>query len=577
MSRVRPELATRAGQTPLPPSPVASAVVQIWTRDYLANPWVSRSLIGLFAAYIAYLLLLGPVPSTTAANDVFLMLDGGWRILNGLAPNRDFDLSLGPVTYMVVGGGLWAARHSAYGLTIGLTAFAAIIAAFAFLASRSRMTAAGSILFSTFILLLCTGPMPTGGNPSTDLTYAMIYNRWGYGLLGLLFVTQILRPNRNDAGNGAAAHRQAAEDWFGDLVAGASLAVLLFLKISYFGIGGGLLLLTTLADRRTLRHLLLLALGFVPVTVAVLALLRFHILLFIRNLLDTIHSRTETVAHYGISELFGLNTTTLAALALCLLFLGWRDTAGRSRVLLLVLLAYTIVAEALFAHTNSSNGSLYPLYTVFIFILLADLGKTLTLTRDVPLAFGAATIAFALGLLTPTFFVHFRSLALLTSYKTSARIQAGASRVEGRHLQSLAFYDGSQIEELSRLENGHLYTGYLNDGIEALKKYTNNDESVTTLGFHNPFSYALLRRPPTGGSIWFLLGYSVSREHLPSNARMFGDASVVMTPKYPSTHEASDKVLFEVYKPYLTSDFSLVAESRWWRLYRRVKPAPAQN
>ncbi len=58
---------------------------------------------------------------------------------------------------------------------------------------------------------------------------------------------------------------------------------------------------------------------------------------------------------------------------------------------------------------------------------------------------------------------------------------------------------------------------------------------------------------------------------------MFGDASLVMTPKYPSTHQTTDQFLFEVYKPYLTSDFTLVSETQWWRLYRRLKPAPAAS
>jgi hypothetical protein len=559
--RIPPGVDREADQNSVVP-PIASTIVKVWTRDYLARPWISRSLGALFAAYIAYLLLLGPVPSTTAANDVFLMLDGGWRILNGLVPNRDFYLSLGPLTYMFVAGGLWVARDSAFGITIGLTAFAAIIAIFAFLTSRTRMTAAGSILFSSFILLLCTSPMPQGGNPSSDLTYGMIFNRWGYGVLSLLFVTQILRPNK--AADDAA-------DWFGDIVAGTGLATLLFLKVSYFGIGGGLLLLTTLADRRTIRHVIRLALGFVPVTLAFLAFLRFHVLSFSKDILDTIHARS--VSHFGISDLFGLNTTSLAAFALCLVFLGWRDTTGRNRGWLVVLMAYTILAEVLFVRTNTSHGSLFPLYIVLVFILLADLGRTVKLRNDVSPAFAAALVVFGLGLVAPAFYLHFRSLALLTSYKTSASIQAGATRVDGRHLQSLTFYDGPQPDELSRLENGHFYTTYLNDGIDLLRKNTSDNESVTSLGFHNPFSYALLRRPPVGGSTWFELGINVSRDHWPSNDRMLGDASLVMTPKYPSSHQTTDEFLFEIYKPYLTSDFSLVAESQWWRLYRRLKPA----
>jgi len=527
------------------------------------------ALAGLFVAYIAGLLILGPVPSTMAAGDIFLLLDGGWRILNGLVPSRDYYLSLGPVTHMAVAAGLWVTHGNAYGITVGLTAFAAIVTIFAFLISRNRMTAAGSILFSAFILLLCTGPMPTGGNSSSDLTYAMIYNRFGYGVLSLMFVTQILRPKQD---RGIAQDKDSC----GDIVAGASLATLLFLKLSYFGVGGGLLLLTTIADRRTVRHIVDLALGFVPATLAFFALLRFQVFSFINDILETTRVRSESVSHFGFTDLFELSVTSIAALAICLLFLGPRDTSGRSRVWLLLLTAYSVLSEALFYRTNADAGKMFPLYAILVFILLADIGKTAletALETNVSSGLTAAIIVFGLALAAPAFYVHLRSLALLARYNTSPQIQAAASRVEGPHLQSLAFYDGTEAEELSRLEEGHFFTAHSNDGIELLKKYTRDEESVTTLGFQNIFSYALLRRPPTGGSIWLYLGNNVSREHLPSNERMFGNAKIVMIPKFPSTHQVTDQYFFKAYGPYLASDFSLVAESTWWRLYRRSEPA----
>src|SRR5580704_3516767 len=79
---------------------LAARTVELWTRDYLTHFWVVATLAALLIAYLAYLFLLGPVPSTVYGNDVFLLLDGGWRILNGLVPNRDFYLSLGPIIYM---------------------------------------------------------------------------------------------------------------------------------------------------------------------------------------------------------------------------------------------------------------------------------------------------------------------------------------------------------------------------------------------------------------------------------------------------------------------------------------------
>jgi hypothetical protein len=541
----------------------ASWIVEFWTRDYLAAPWTAPTLAGLLIAYLIALFLLGPVPSTLYGNDVFLLLDGGWRILNGLAPNHDFYLSLGPIVYMCAAAGLWLAHNSAYGLPIGFLLFAGLITVFAFLISRTRMTAAGSILLSIFVLLLCTAPMPLGANSSLHLTYAMIYNRFGYGLLSILFVTLTLRPN-------AQPGSLSREDWFGDVVAGGCLALLLFLKISYFAVGAGLILFSLLADRRNIRRLLALACGLAPITLAMLAFLRFDIPAWVHDLQDTVHARSAGISHFGISELFGLSTTSLIALALALCVLDANGSSGRQRLALFGAVIYGILAESLFFLTNGSQGTARPLYIVLIFILLAELGRNLRARQPVSAPFAAALVVLGLSFAAPAYFVDLRSLALLTKYKTSDQIRANAFRVEGDHLRDLAFYDNKE-EEPVRRENGHFYTSFLNDGIDLLKQYSNSSDIIASLSYHNPFSYALLRRPPRAGSTWLLIDNNISAGHMLSDERMFGDSTVVMVPKYTlSTHVATDEALFQEYKPYLLSHFSMVAESEWWRLYRRM-------
>lgn len=559
-----PRQASDASEPVAPADVLAARIVEFWTRDYLAHSWVVATLAALLIAYLTFLFLLGPVPSTVFGNDVFLFLDGGWRILNGLVPNRDFYLSLGPLIYMWTAAGLWLAHNSAYGLTIGFLSFAALTTVFAFWTSRTRMTAAGSILFSIFVLLLCTAPMPLGGNSSLDLTYAMIYNRFGYGLLSIVFITQVMPPH--------ARPGRPGEDWFAGTVAGASLALLFFLKLSYFGVGVGVVLLTALADLRNTRRFVALACGLVPTTLAMLAFLRFDIPALVSDLLDTVHARSAAISSFGIGELFGLNTTSLIAVTLAFCFLGVSDSSVRERVMLFAAAIYTILSELLLAHTNGSQGATYPLYVVLILILLAGLGKTIRAHRQASAAFAATLVVIGLSLTAPTFFVDLRSLALLTKYKTSARWKAGAYRVEGDQLRDLAFYD-NQKEEAVREENGHFYTGYLNDGIDLLKKYSSPGDMVASLSYHNPFSYALLLKPPRAGSTWLLLDNNISAGHLLSAARMFGDATVVMVPKHmPTTHVATDELLFREYKTYLLGNFAFVAESEWWSLYRRLPP-----
>jgi hypothetical protein len=543
---------------------LAARIVEFWTRDYLTHFWVVATLAALLIAYLTYLYLLGPVPSTVYGNDVFLLLDGGWRILNGQAPNHDFYLSMGPIIYMWAAAGLGIAHYSASGLTIGFLLFAALIVLFAFLISRTRMTAAGSILFSTYILLLCTGPMPLGKNPNLDLTYAMLYNRFGYGLLGIIFLIQLLTPRDGDEGSHS--------DWFAGIVTGLCLTVLFFLKITYFGVGALLVLLSTLAfaDLRTPRRLLAIACGLLPTTVAMLAFLRFDIRALIADLLDTMHARSALIAHFGIGDVIELGNTSLIALALAVCFFMGETSAGRKRLWLFAALIYTLVAEAMLVRTNASQGLVRPLYVVLIFVLLANIGKIPAVGQESRAAFAAALVVLGLALIAPTFFDHFRSLALLTKYKTNAQLKAGAYRVEGDQLRDLAFYD-NMYDEPGRMENGHFYTAYLNDGIDLLKEHSTSRDVVASLSLNNPFSYALLRKPAHAGSTWLLLDNNISAGHMLSNERMFGDATVVMVQKYQvNTHTTSDEFLARAYKPYLLSNFSFVAQSEWWRLYRRL-------
>jgi len=301
---------------------------------------------------------------------------------------------------------------------------------------------------------------------------------------------------------------------------------------------------------------------------AMLAFLRFDVAAVVHDLLDTIHARSGAISHFGIADVFEMSTIVFIAVALAVCFLG--VSSGRNRIWLFAAALYTVAAEALFVRTNAFQGTTYPLYIVFTFILLANLGKNLRARQYSSASFTASLVVIGLSLMVPNFYTHLRSLALLMRYKTNAELRAGAYRVEGDHMRDLAFYNHQENEPM-RQENGQFYTGSLNDGIDLLKKYSTSSDMVTTIGFHNPFSYALLRKPPRAGSTWLLMDNNVSAGHMLSNERMFGDATLVMVPKYvANTHFQNDQILFREYAPYLLSHFTFVAESDRWRLYRRL-------
>src|SRR5580658_2629081 len=73
--------------------------------------WLARRRLGaLFVATLVLtcglVILAAPHCSHRWIEDAFLLLDGGWRILNGQRPYVDFYSALGPVTYLLVAMGL---------------------------------------------------------------------------------------------------------------------------------------------------------------------------------------------------------------------------------------------------------------------------------------------------------------------------------------------------------------------------------------------------------------------------------------------------------------------------------------
>src|ERR1035437_8217272 len=63
--------------------------------------WVKLYFIICAVCYFIFIAVTETGPVNRYSNDVFLLLDGGWRILNGQVPYRDFYLAMGPLEYMI--------------------------------------------------------------------------------------------------------------------------------------------------------------------------------------------------------------------------------------------------------------------------------------------------------------------------------------------------------------------------------------------------------------------------------------------------------------------------------------------
>ena len=91
---------------------------------------------------------------------------------------------------------------------------------------------------------------------------------------------------------------------------------------------------------------------------------------------------------------------------------------------------------------------------------------------------------------------------------------------------------------------------------------------VGTLDFNNPFPFALLWPPPRGDFWAWHNENSFSASVHPTPADAFGDAEVMMVPKFAG-HADSCRMLKILYGGYIQQQFTLTMESDQWLLYSR--------
>src|ERR1039458_117502 len=129
-----------------------------------------------------------------AGHDLMGPLDGAWRVLNGQRPYVDFTPGLGPVVLLLDAIGLWLAGGAAHGLAYAATLARFAVGLWIFSLGRTRLSPGGAMLAGWFCALLVMAPIPLGFD-FQRLTEAMIYNRYGYGLLAVVLM-EMLVPAR---------------------------------------------------------------------------------------------------------------------------------------------------------------------------------------------------------------------------------------------------------------------------------------------------------------------------------------------------------------------------------------------
>lgn len=531
----------------------------------------SFNLRALFAIYLFILCastaFVGAVPTRIYGHDDFFLLDNGWRIVNGQRPHIDFFSPWGPVTFLVVGMGLALSDASVNGIGYGNAIVGLFIGLWAFRISHGRLAPAFRLILVIYLTLLVTAPYPLGVWPLLS-SHAMLYNRYGYALLGLLLVECLQNKGGEEQDTGTMP---------GSISTGAIVAITFFLKANFFAIS--LLLITASFFFRQLRfrRVIGLVIGFCPVFLIMLAYLKFDIRAIVESFWMAAGARSNALHSSMItSQLISQLPTLLIVIALMIEMAfvfssrrpvksveSWLDTR---QWLIWAFLIFASDSLLMFSNMQSLAMPLLGIFAiVFVNRLIAELQQSrfASVQIDPPRYMVVFILCAILAATRPA--ADLVGLVYGVYQKAHASKRTGVVRFTEPHLASMLLLDGDSMKS----DNGSVYTNYVNDGIALLRKHCNAGDRVLNMDHVNPFPYAMKWKPPIGGIAAISFNYTLSAKFRPSFDAFFGNASVVMMPKHPSHAPFYIDGFHALFKPALLDRYQLNAESDWFWLYKQ--------
>jgi hypothetical protein len=555
---MRGEIRHHAGNNPMnirpvmPGNPAAASfserLISWWNSPLLNRLWFLGLVQAVLVGTCALRASIGLSGMRNWVHDAFFLLDGAWRVRSGQVPYDDFFTDVGPLVHVLNAFGLMLAHDMPAGLGYAQGIAALIVGVWAFGLSRRRFSPAGSILVTTLLVLLTLSPFEAGNKPSMT-SPAMVYNRYGFAFIALGIIE-------------AACPRRVVtrlSDFLGGVSTGVIAILLLLIKVTYFP-GLGLFLLFLLGCRRqTLSRWTGILAG------AAVAFLPFLIymgwtLAPMWEDLQMLAGAKHVLREWFLAEAVYGSAVPLAVFAFLAFALlsHWGAPAEARRVLAI---GMAVAAIGVFFVPANFPGTRLPLNAVAAVIIVDRVQNYFSVPERSEAARSEATLRCALLL--------FGAMFILVSLFLDAAGLAYAVRAR----RSVANLSGSTFNEpglagFSTFDVG--YAHFVNNGLALARQYRRPDDTIMSLDYSNPFSYAFRIRPAWGGTpmgLQYRTNFD-DRNHVEPE-RLFGHASLVMIPQ---PQAFSDYTLAgsipRIYGPWLEQHFHLIGETVFWRLYR---------
>ncbi|MDP8913057.1 MAG: hypothetical protein M3N39_05725 [Pseudomonadota bacterium] len=518
--------------------------------------WVGFALVFLVLAR-------GKTFSMAYAADLMVFYDGGERVLSGQLPNRDFHTPLGLLAYLLPALGLWVGESLGRMMPIATAAFAAIFLPLLIHICVSRLPLKQGLFFAFWALALVVTPASIG---ELEPSFAMFYNRWGYGLLSLLFLLFLPRL------------RGGNSDWKDALTLALVLLLTFYLKISYFAVAAviTLPLLYFVETRRIALIGGLLAIG----CINLIHLAWGGTFGYLQDI--SVAAQSSGAIRGSIGVLVQLALNDAATLFPFLLILGLCAAGGISFRILLLCLA--IAGAGLLLSNQNYQGLGIPTLVPAAILAVTSLEAKLKRSDGGSLRL-AATLLLATLVVPPAFSATRSALVHMAQPDGSSSKAARVAEINGLQAKDV-LSDGVDAEGIDKARQFYrVGTGDLNV-VQILRKRLWQTEYLSTLkdaeallqsdpalsgkifvlDFANPLNALLGRRAPQGVDSWYHRGRTFEEGIFRSPEQTFADVDVIMVPKAPVDPTAYF-LLKQIYGDYIAQHYRVAAASDYWLAY----------
>lgn len=497
-------------------------------------------------AFVGIALPLGSFPG-----DTFFLLGNAYRVAHGQIPHVDFSSPWGPVIFLIEAAGLHLSGMRPSGLGYANAVFGPLIGLWTFCIARARWSPVVACIVGVYSLLLIAAPFPLGNNP-VDFSYAMVYNRYGYALLGI-----VLLECTADMLTAKGLVRQNA---MLAVSTGVALGLLALLKISFEIVAlSFVVILPAVGSAGGTRRLALVGTSFAFVLLLGLVYLQFDVGDIARDLAMAANSRAMSLQVSSLLAVFSISNAALLVIG---------TFVARVRGAFVAVL--TIAVGCVVLLTNQQVGG-FPLNAYAALALVATCVPNAERFSAWP--FG---ITFMAAICVLPVYEESTISLVSAAFARSEPVRAGVSVLRMPERGTSLTFAAFRGQESSKPDIVR-YTVVLDDGLTLLRKNLKGNEGVLSFEEFNAFNYILNLPPPRGGFAAAAYDYIFDDVAHPSPKRFFGSAPYVLVPKYGKTEagggtseEIDTAALVHLYGPTLRAKFAVVAETRHWVLWRRL-------